>query len=217
MSDVEKFVGRSLPHTDDREMVENGLLMEPEDQDTAHAGLTTTSVERYLRNFLKPRDHVRPATKKGDLATIEQAFWNIAIGSGGLLLVLHAPNQIKPLRKTLKDLGVDARALRKEGRLNLVEVKGAKEARRALHLAAGKGQPVWATYGLASSVQIPHDLALEHAYELDAACVTCNAIILDGWLVTRKSWSHSDTWRLEAAHRGLIRVVDDGLLLIRHS
>ncbi len=218
LSDVEKFVGRSLQQVNDPEVVENGQLMESGDRDTAPAGLTTTSVERYLRNFLNPRDHILAlATKKSDLATIEHAFWNVALSSGGLLLILHAPNQTKTLRKALKDMGFDARALRKQGRLNLVEVKGAMEARRALHLETGKGQTVWATYGLANSLQIPQDLALEHAFELDAACVTCNAIILDGWLITRRNWSHGDAWRLEAAHRGLIRVVDDGLLFTRHA
>ncbi len=216
LSDVEGFVGRSLPRTVEYDAAQDGEIAEPAEDGDASSRPTSAGVERRLRTFLRPRDHILAlASKKGDLARIEQAFWRIAMNSGGTLLILHAPDQTKIVRKALKDLGVNTRVLRKEGRLNLVEVRGAKEARTALHLEASKGSTVWATYGMANSVQIPRDLALEHAHELDAACVTCNAIILNGWLVTRKNWAHSDAWRLEAAHRGLIRIVDGELLFAR--
>lgn len=217
-SDVEKFVGRSLSYAYIPDFAENGQMADSAVEDPMGEKANTASAERQLHRFLKARDHVLAlATKKSDLAAVEEAFWRVALSSGGMLLVLHTSKQTKPLRKALKDLGIDTRAYRNDGRLNLVEVKDAEEARRVLHLEASRGRPVWATFGFTNSLQIPREQAVGHAHELDAACVTCNAIILEGHLISRKEWSYSDTWRLEAEYRGLIRVVDDELLFARYS
>lgn len=218
LSDVETFVGRTLPRVPEPLLEDSERLAEKPTDGAVSPTPAGENIERRLRNFLKPRDHVLAlATKKEDLANLERAFWRVALASGGLLLIPHAPGQAKEVRRELTDMGFDTRMLRREGSLQITEVKGAREARRTLHLEAGKRPTVWVTYGLANSLSVPSDLALEHAYELDAACVTCNAIILSGWVVNRKNWSHSDAWRLETVHRGLIRMVGGDIFLARYS
>lgn len=217
-SDVEKFVGRSLSYDHTPDFTENGQMADPAEGDAVSDIIGTARAERQLNRFLETHDHVLVlATEKSDLAAVEEAFWKVALNSGGILLVLHTSKQAKSIRNALNDSGVDIRTCRNDGRLNLVEVKDAGEARRALHIEAGQGRPVWATFGMASSIKIPREQAVEHAHELDAACVTCNAIILEGHLISRKEWSYADTWRLEAEHRGLIRVIDDELLFARYN
>lgn len=217
VGDIEKLVGRAIPRTP-----YPGVETEAEEAELSVNGARTTTlgsehIERRLRNFLNPRDNIMVlASGKEDLVAFERSFWKVALQAGGPLLITIEPGRAKAVRKALNDSGFNTRGLTRSGRLVLAEVQSLDDARRAMRIESGKGATVWTTFGMANSLAVPRNLALEHAHELDAACVTNNAIIMSGWVINKKEWSPSDIWKLEVAHRGLVRVWEGDALFSRY-
>lgn len=205
--DVERLLGRSMP-SERGPNAPAGHSPLPSPNGGAGA-LSVAALERELRTFVEPRDHLLAVTETaGALAQVSSAFWALALAAGGPLVIPHPPGARDEVMAAL-------RAKRNRG-LQLVEAADGTEARAAVAAARARGRTVWASFTALGGALGGGEGLLEHEHQLGSACVARDMIVLCGNVAGDPELPFSDAWRLEAAHRGVVRASLEGTLLYRY-
>lgn len=225
--DIERLLGRSVPRPAREEPTAGGAQPGSEPGDGASSGDEAArespgawawpreALERDLRRFVQPRDHLLAlAGDDASLAWLQGAFWQLAVWAGGPLVLPRRADQIEATRRQLFAAGID---IDRGDRVRLVEVAGENEAREEVASTASGG-PVWACYGLANSLAAGAGAVEAHEHRLDAGIVVHPTIALCGVLASGPSARGFDAqMRLEACHRGVIRVAGGRVLFSRNG
>jgi excisionase family DNA binding protein len=176
-----------------------------------------------LSSFLREPDSVLAIAQNRELLhRLDAAFFQVGESRGGLLVKFYAGEE-SPEEELLSDFernGLEARRLKREGRLLMREEEGPLGDRREDALVglieeeAAEGSTVWASFNWVRPVVL--EKAIEQQKRLAEVVDTRQLVVKTAALEEAiEEWTPSELRRVQSAHSAIILASEGGLSMSR--